>query len=371
MRVLHVGKYYPPAPGGMERMLQAICEGERPRIDSRVLVANDGPTTVHEDVNGVPVTRVASWTRVGTVAVSPAFPWWLRRQAGDLVVTHVPNPLGSLALGLQWPRPRSIVWFHSALVSHRWFYPAYRPLFLWALRTARRVVVSSPRLLEHSLDLQRLRDKCVVIPFGIDASRLAATDTTEARVAALRAQYPGALILFVGRLVPYKGLDVLLRALPGLDATAVLVGDGPLRPSLSRLAQTLGVGGRVVFAGELVDDEMRVFYHACDVFVLPSVSPTEAFGVVQLEAMACGKPVVSTDLMSGVPWVNLDGDTGLVVPPGDVAALHAALARLLDEPTMQAKMGAQGRRRVMEEFTIAKMIHRTAAMYDAVVAERP
>src|SRR5262249_26291664 len=158
------------------------------------------------------------------------------------------------------------------------------------------------------------RSKCVVIPFGIDLDRLKATPQATARVAEIVAAHPGPRLLFIGRLVPYKGVDVLVDAMASVpNATTLILGDGPLRGDLETRAAASGVSGRVRFLGALPDSEVVAHLHACDTFVLPSVTRQETFGVAQLEAMACGRPVVSTNLETGVPWVNQDGVTGLVV----------------------------------------------------------
>ena len=170
-------------------------------------------------------------------------------------------------------------------------------------------------------------------------------------------------MLFVGRLVPYKGVDVLLEALSGLNADAVIVGDGPLRPRLEALARELGVSNRVRFLGSVADAELAALYRACHVFVLPSVTRQEAFGVVQLEAMAAGRPVVSTDLGTGVGWVNRHGETGYVVPPRDPVALRDALGRLLADPELQRSMGDAAMRRVRSAFTVERMIDDILALY--------
>jgi rhamnosyl/mannosyltransferase len=368
MRVVHVGKYYPPVPGGMERVLQDLCEGERRYVDSRVVAANDRPVTVHEEVNGVPVTRVAQWARVGSVAVCPMFPLWLRRAGADITVVHEPNPVGSISQALQLSRRPSIVWFHSGLIAHRWYYPAYRSALRRSLRQASRIVVSSPRLRDQAPELRTLRDKCDVIPFGVDPARFALSVDEQSRVAEFRWRYPGPLVLFVGRLVPSKGAEVLVCAMRGLPGTLILVGEGPLAAPLKTLANALGLGDRLVLPGALPDRELAVLYHACDVFVLPSVGDNEAFGMVQLEAMACGKPVISTDLATGVPWVNRHEETGLVVPPGDPGALREALDRLLGDEALRDRFGGAGRRRVTTEFTLDRMVERTVALYRAVLA---
>ena len=369
IRVLHVGKYYPPVPGGMERVLQLLCENERPGVDSRVLVAHLGRTTVREEVAGVPVTRIASLGRVGSVGVCPTLPIWLRRLRGDVTVIHEPNPLALVSVVLaRLPGP-IIVWFHSEVVRARWKYRLfYRPFLRAVLSRAARIVVSSPALARHAVELQDFREKCAVVPFGVDLDRLAADDGIRRRAEALRAAYGPRVILFVGRFVPYKGLDVLLRALDGVDATAVLVGEGPLRGELEAQARRLPPD-RVRFVGGVSDRELTAHYHAADLFVLPSVTRAEAFGVVQLEAMACGVPVVSTDLPSGVPWVNEDGKTGLVVPPGDADRLRTALDSLLRDGPRRAELGRYARRRVERDFTLGRMAALTSQLYRDVLAE--
>jgi len=368
LRVLHVGKFYPPASGGMERVVQLLCEGERAHVDSRVLVSNGRAATVHETVRGVPVTRVAQLHAIGSVGVCPTFPWWMRRLPADVMVIHEPNPLALVTHALVRPTARLVVWFHSEVVRPQWKYRLmYRPFLRRVLRHAERIVVASPRLAEYAVELQDFREKCVAIPFGIDPAPLAAGEAVQRKAAEIRTALPGPLVLFVGRMVPYKGVDVLLRAMVGLDGHAILVGNGPMKAAWEQLAVTLGVTDRVHFQGDVDQATLTALYHACDVFVLPSVTRAEAFGMVQLEAMACGKPVISTLLPSGVPWVNRDGETGLIVEPGDDVGLRSAMNALLSDPALRKTMGDRGRARVASEFTIERMVNQTTAMYRSIV----
>jgi rhamnosyl/mannosyltransferase len=184
----------------------------------------------------------------------------------------------------------------------------------------------------------------------------------------IRREANKAIVLFVGRLVPYKGVDVLLDALTGLDAVALVVGEGPARAGLEDRARELGVSSHVRFLGSVDDRELAALYRACDVFVLPSVTRQEAFGVVQLEAMAAAKPVVSTDLGTGVGWVNKDGETGYVVPPRDARALRDALAQLLNDSGLQKSMGEAAAKRIRSSFTLERMIDNTLSLYRDVIA---
>ncbi len=369
MRVTHLGKFYPPVRGGMERVLQSLCQGERSRgVDSRALVVATERATVREEVEGVPVTRAGLLVRVGSVSVSAALIPLLRGDDSDLLVLHEPNPMALLAYAIARPRHRLIVWYHSEVIRPRWRYLAfYHPFVSFALGRAARIVVSSPALLEHAGALAPYRARAVVVPFGLPEP--VGQPTAAGSAKSLNGGRPGFVVLFVGRLVPYKGVDVLLQAMRGLDASAVIVGDGPLREALERQADALGVGDRVSFRGTLPEDALAELYAACDVLALPSTTAAEAFGLVQVEAMARGKPVVSTRVASGVPWVNQDGVTGFTVPPGDPDALRSALGRLQQDPDLRDRMGDAGRRRFREWFTHAAMVDRTAGLYEEVAAE--
>ena len=369
LRVLHVGKYYPPVPGGMERVLQVLCEQERRVIDSRVLAVNTAARTRTEVWDGVPVTRVGRVASIGSVGVCPTFPLELRRRSADVTVIHEPNPLALVSDFLARGSGPLVVWYHSEVLRPAWKYRLmYRPFLRRVLDRAARIVVSSPRLVEHARELQAYRRKCAVIPFGVELERFELADSHARRALELRRRR-GPIVLFVGRLVPYKGVSVLLDAMRDVDGTAFIVGTGPLADPLREQARRAGIADRIVFAGDVDDHELVALYHACDVFVLPSVTHAEAFGMVQIEAMACGTPVISTDLPSGVPWVNQHGETGLVVPPGDSAALAAAISRLGSDEPLRKRLGTGARRRVEREFTAARMSERTVSLYREVVAE--
>lgn len=369
MKVLHVGKFYPPVSGGMEKVVQVLCESERPAVDSRVLVAHTSPATVHETVNGVPVTRAASVKKIGAVALCPSFPYWMRRLAADVMVIHEPNPLAIVAHALVSPRSRLIFWVHAEVVRPQWRYRLfYRPFLRRCLRRAAHIVVASPAVAALAVELQPHRHKCVVIPYAIDPDRHRLEPGDQVRVDVLRSDRAESLVLFVGRMVTYKGVDVLLKALVHTRARAVLVGDGPMRNAWERMAGELGISDRVRFAGEVADSELRILYNACDLFVLPSVTRAEAFGVVQLEAMACRKPVICTELPSGVPWVNQHDETGLVVPAGDATALALAINRLAADATLRRTMGERGRARVLAHFTVPRFVEQTSSLYRSALA---
>lgn len=362
-RILHLGKYYPPVRGGIETVVETLCRGERPSAESLALVLNKALRTVHEVVDDVAVTRVGSLTQIGAVSLAPTLPVWLARSTADLLVLHEPNPMALLAYFLVRPAAPLVVWYHSEVIRPAWQYRLlYEPLLEFALRRAARIVVATPPMLDVPA-LAAHRGKCVVIPYGLETERYEPTARVTSAAGSVRKKAGVPILLFVGRLVGYKGLDVLLRALPGLEAQTIVVGDGPCRSPLQAMAHELGISDRVRFVGQVGDEELLAWYHACDAFVLPSVSRQEAFGMVQLEAMLCCRPVVSTDTNTGVSWVNQHERTGLVVPPGDAAALHNALARLVSDPALRQRLGREARARVLAEFTSGAMCRATLALY--------
>ena len=368
LRVLQVGKFYAPYRGGMETYLTQLCQGLRHAVDVDVLVANTTATTVHDVVEGIPVTRVASHGHVRATSIAPGYLRELARSRADVVHLHAPNPMAELAF-LALPRRRRtklVVTWHSDVIRQRVLGRMWRPLTRRLLERADAICVATPNHVRGSTVLPAFARKCRTCAFGVDLDGLTADPKA---VAAVRARYGGRpLVLGVGRLVYYKGFEVLVDAVRGLDATLVIAGEGERRPALEARIRALDVGDRVHLVGEQRD--LTALFAACDVFVLPSTHRSEAFGIVQLEAMAFGKPVVSTRLGTGVDWVNAHGLTGLTVPPGDVAALHAALATLLASPALRARLGSHGRRRVEREYTTTQAAEAVLAVYGELTGRR-
>ncbi len=348
----------------MERVVETLCRASRGFADNRVLVANASRRTVEEVVGEVPVTRVGTIGAVGSVHIAPAFAAHLRRAVADLIVLHEPNPWALLSYAIARPASPLVIWYHSDVVRPPLEYALfYAPIARTAYRRARRFVVSSPRLGADAPALAPYQSRIRVIPFGIDPGPW--------RAAAPKAEANDPFVLFAGRLVDYKGIDVLLEALAGSPARAVIVGDGPRRQAWEQQAQRLGVTARVRFAGEVSDAELRALMRACAALVLPSVTRAEAFGYVQLEAMAAGKPVISTDVPSGVSWVNQHEITGLVVPAGDAVALRGAIDALVADPARRDRMGRAGRARVEAEFTMERLRERLRAFYEEAAVLPP
>jgi glycosyltransferase involved in cell wall biosynthesis len=383
MRVLHVNKRYPPHIGGIERHLQELARAEarRPGMDVEVVVVAEGAAGVEWD-EGVRVHRLPGWGTLASNPVSPALHRFLtesaRSHAHDVWHFHYPFPTGELSLVCSAVgsnrRPPAVCSYHSDVVASsaakRALSTPYAALSRAFLRNVDAVLVASPQVARNSRLLAAAQDRVRVIPYGIDPAPFMRTPEGEAAAARLRDAYGTPLTLFVGRLVPYKGVDVLLRAMPYVPGSLVLVGDGPLRCDLERSSLRSGLADRVHFVGSASQDDLVTLFHAADLLVLPSVTINEAFGLVQLEAHACGVPVVSTSLPTGVPFANMHGITGLVVAPGDSQELAAALGLLLDDGFTRAELGRRARARLLSEFTLGGMVDRVLGVYEELAGGR-
>ena len=367
MKILHAAKFYPPVPGGMETVVKDLCDLTAGDWDVHVVAAHTSAATLTERCGQVTVTRAGAWGKAHSVPLCPSLPLHLWRSQADCVVLHEPNPLAGSALFLHTPAPRLIVWHHSDLLRPAWAPPTYGRVQRALYRRAACVIVSSPALAARS-DLVQQAQRVAVIPFGIRLDRFRSLDTRQKTLAdAIRQQLPGPRLLFVGRFVYYKGLDVLIDALARTQGTLLLAGEGPLGGDLRQRAAERGVADRVHFAGRVPDEDLPAYYHAADVLVLPSIAHTETFGVVQVEAMAAGLPVVSTNLPTGVPWVNQHGVSGLVVPPGNAVALAGALAQLGDDAPLRRRLGDGARSRAAAMFSLDRMIDSFRSLVEDVV----
>lgn len=368
MRIVELGKYYAPDHGGIENYTRFCAEALIDRHHVDVLVFNRENRTVRESVGGVSVTRVASVGNIASQEIAPGLFRELRRLRPDLIHLHAPNPLGVLACLMALPRVPVVVTHHSDVVRQKTLSRVTHPFYRRLLRRAVGVTVLSPRYGETSPELAAVRARLVAIPYGVNAERFAASPAVLERAAALRASLPGEgpVLAFVGRHVHYKGVEVLLAALARLPAARLLIaGDGPMRRSYEAEAVRQGVAERVRFLGTVDETTKVAVYHAADVFVLPCLNRAEAFGEVQVEAQLCRRPVVTSRVDSGVIDVTRDGETGLVVPPGDPAALAEALRRLLGDPALRDRLGHAGYRRAMACYTEAIVVPRLRRYFDA------
>ena len=376
MKVLHLGKFDGDV-GGIERYLRALLGGLPEDIVPINLVANDIASTDEHRAYRYLTVRAANRGVVASVAIAPSMPLLARRlhqeHRFDIVHLHFPDPLGQLtAMSLPRSVKRVISW-HSDVIKQRTALALYRPFLDAFVRDADAIIGATPQHFSSSQQMAagrpgQLRE---VIPYGFDTGAFAWTEDARRLQTALTRERRGRPVIFtVGRHVYYKGFDILIRALRSVDAELWIGGRGPLTESYRQSARDARVADRVRFLGFIPDTELVAYYDACDVFCMPSTERAEQFGLVQLEAMHCGKPVVATRLGTGVEYVTLDEVTGLLVEPGNETALAQALNRLLGYAALRTRLGEAGRRRVTEEFSVAQMVDKTAALYRRLVPGR-
>jgi rhamnosyl/mannosyltransferase len=261
--------------------------------------------------------------------------------------------------------------YHSDIVRQKMLGTIYSPFLRILLRQADRISVSNPTYVQTSPFLARVAEKCRVIPYGIDLSAFAASAARRQAAAEIRAAHaPKPLLLFVGRLRHYKGLNVLIDAMRAIDAHLLVVGAGMMEAEWRSQATALGLDQRITFLGDLTDDEKLTLLYAADLFVLPSTNRAEAFGIVLIEAMACGLPLISTELGTGTSFVNQHEETGLVVPPNDPGALAAAINRLLADPALRQRMSQAALARAQGEFNVTTMAARMYDLYQDVLSTK-
>lgn len=390
LKVLHIGKYFPPYTGGMETYLRDVMTAlARSGVENRALVHQSEISfrSTEERIpagqGGLGVTRAAVWARALFMPLSPTFPFLLNRlireQQPDLLHLHLPNASAFWALLV--PRARRVAWtihWHSDVpVSEhkralRWFYRLYRPFERALLKRARRVVATSSPYLESSAPLRDFRDKCVVVPLGLDPTHLGeAPSPAEHTASAGTSASPPLRVLAVGRLTYYKGFEYLLRAAAQVPAAQVdLVGTGELEASLRELAGELQLNRRVTFHGRASAEELRALLDGCDCLCLPSIERSEAFGIVLLEAMYCRRATVASNLPgSGMTWVVQPGVTGELVAPRDAQALAGTLRKLSGDRGKLARFGAAGRERFDAVFHIEQSAESLRQVFAQVCSE--
>lgn len=387
MRVLHIGKYYPPCAGGMERFLADLLGALHEKgVSVAALVHNDSPG-LHgvppADCADFPIYRAPTYGRLLYVPLAPSFPAWMNRAirefSPDILHLHLPNSSAFSALVLSSARRLPwVVHWHADFVASRierrlaLAYRLYRPLEQRLLGKSDAVVATSPPYLDQSEALRPWRSRSSTISLGLDEARLVDPPPRDLEEAESVWGSAPLRVLAIGRLTYYKGYEVLLRSIARLpEARLLIVGAGETYRRLSDLKDILRLGARVSLLGYRADPELWALLSTCDVVCLPSIERTEAFGLVLLEAMRFGKPVIATDIPgSGTGWVVRRAGHGLLVPPGDDGALADAMNLLKDDLEMRRRMGAKGAGALKSEFNIRSVAETVSDLYRSVLVGR-
>jgi rhamnosyl/mannosyltransferase len=369
MRVLHFFKtYYPDSVGGIEQVIRQLCIGTgHLGVVNQVLSLSRHKDLRPFEFEGHTVTRVPLNFEIASNGFSLAAIGELARlaAASDVVHYHFPWPFMDLAHFIARVNKPSVLTYHSDIVRQKHLLRLYQPLKHRFLQSVDTIVATSPNYLASSAVLDRYRDKTRIITYGLDKSTYPRPDP--ARLAAWRARVGPRFFLFVGVLRYYKGLHILLDAVAGTDYPVVIVGAGPIEQELKAHAERLGLR-HVMFVGAVEDLDKVALLELCYAVAFPSHLRSEAFGISLLEGAMFGKPMISSEIGTGTSYINIDQQTGLVVPPSDPAALRAAMRTLWDDPARARAMGVRAQARYHELFTSEQMAGSYTELYRELVA---
>jgi glycosyltransferase involved in cell wall biosynthesis len=372
LKVLQIYKdYYPPVKGGIEKHVNLLANGLHSRgVQVEVLVSNTRMKMESECFEGIQIYKAPQIGRFASAPLNITMSCWLRRlgERADILHFHFPNPTAELAYLISRLNKKYVVTYHSDIIRQVYLKILYAPFMHHFLRCADKIIATSPQYFKTSATLMKYKKKCEIIPLGIDLNQFNCNYDRLAVTSRIRKNHGTPIVLFVGKFRYYKGIHVLLQAMKKVNAKLLIVGaDHSLETTVANQIEQVGLQGKIELLGELSDERLSDYLHSCDVFVLPSVQRSEAFGLVQLEAMACGKPVVCTELGTGTSYVNEHQRTGLVVPPNDPDALAKAINHLLHNPFICEQYGISGLSRVQNFFSLEKMIDRTEQLYRQVL----
>ncbi|OGS06497.1 MAG: hypothetical protein A2270_07370 [Elusimicrobia bacterium RIFOXYA12_FULL_51_18] len=373
-RILQANKLYYPYIGGIETIVQQIAEGLAGKFAMEVLTCNTVFFNSKEVINDVAVTRLRAFNlkSLTTMPISLAYPFVFKERSSkyDVSLIHAPFPLGEMGALLANKNTKIVCWWHSDIIRQKKLLKVYKYIVNRYLERVDHIVVATPGHITSSIFLNKFKYKCSVIPYGVDITRFTLTPDLQSHIANLRIKHGPRIILFVGRLVYYKGCEYLLEAMKNVDAKLIVIGSGPLNGILQDTITHEGLRDKVETIPSVSEEDLRAYYHACDIFVLPSVENSEGFGIVQIEAMACKKPVINTSLPTGVPWVSVNGLTGFTVPPRDSESLANAINKLLMDSDLRLRFGENARNRVLEHFTLDKMLSSIGTLFSALGHKR-
>lgn len=370
MKILQVGKFY-PVKGGVEKVMYDIMIGlsESDVHCDMLCAATDGQTPGEFDINTHSrMFCMPTFVKLAATMISPAMIFKLRRirKQYDVIHIHHPDPMACIALFFSSYRGKVVLHWHSDILKQKILLKFYAPFQHWLIKRADVIVGTTPVYVEQSPFLQTVQDKVTAIPIGIVPLKPSVRNAER-----IKSRYPGKKIVFsLGRLVEYKGFKYLIEAASKLgdDYVFLIGGTGPLREQLQNQIDDLGIGERVILLGYVANEELPDYFEASDLFVLSSVQKTEAFAIVQIEAMSCGTPVVATRIKgSGVSWVNEHGISGLNVFPYDSQSMAEAISEILENSRLYSILKKGAHRRYRSLFIRERMINKCIELYQQIL----
>ena len=378
MKILQTNIAYYPKVGGIETTITTLSEGLANNYgeDVNVLTCSEvkRTRTIEGVINGVKVKYLPTYNFLSSLPISPGYFKAITKYSGDILHIHEPFPLADLSLllfpELQKKFSRIVVSWHSDIIRQKWVLSFYKKYIFRFLKMVDKIIVSNPNMIKNSDFLPSFEDKIEVIPIGVNLNWVDPFQDSGVLSDEIQISNKGTMALCVGRLVYYKGLEYLIDALNLVpDASLIIIGSGPLKNKLSDRINKLNLASRIKILPEVDEKTLHSYYKACDLFILPSVEKSETYGIVQIEAMACGKPLICTDLGTGTTFINQHEVTGLVVPPRNTKLLAEAIDKLAKNFELRKQLGSRGRERALKEFTAEKMVAETYKVYQNLLKE--
>lgn len=368
MKILHFYKTFSPnAFGGIEMSIRQLCCASSKTLEVTDSILSLSPHPVEEfQTDTYTAYQVKEHLNIASNAISFSVLGKFRELAAksDIIHCYFPWPFMDLICILSNIKKPILVTYESDIVRQKYLMPFYKPLMLYFLSRVDHIVATSPNYLQTSPVLQRYQEKTSVIPIGLDKEMYPVPG--EAVLRKWRETFPQPFFLFVGVMRRYKGLHILLEAVKNTDLPVVLLGGGPMELALKKQAQQLGLSN-VYFVGTLPEEDKVALLMLCHALVFPSHLRSEAFGISLLEGAMFGKPLISTEMGTGTSYININQETGYVVPPNDPDALRHAMQDLYQNEILAKKMGKNAEVRYRMLFTADKMASAYHAIYQRLL----
>lgn len=368
LKVLHFYKtYYPDSFGGIEQVIFQLCEGGTHRgIDSTVLSLSPRGSIVNQKIGShtvycSPINFEAASTPFSFQAIKD---FKKLAQQADIIHYHFPFPFMDMVHFISGINKPTVVSYHSDIVKQKNILKIYTPLMNLFLGSVSRIVAASPNYVATSATLKKFSRKVTVIPYGLDEDSYP-TPLSE-RIDFWKNKFGTRFFLFIGAFRYYKGLHILIEAAKNSSYPIVIVGAGPIESELKKQAEKLDIQN-IYFLGAVSDEDKASLLSLCYAVVFPSHLRSEAFGITLLEGAMYGKPLISSEIGTGTTFINIDQQTGLVVPPSDPVALRTAMDQLWDDIELSEKFGRNARNRYLENFTSEKMVSSYIDLYNEII----
>lgn len=369
MKILYIDKYCFPLKTAVESFVYILANKIKDKVDISILVSNDKIRTNIENTRGISITRMARFLEIRSTPICFSLPGWMRKIKSDIIHFTFPNLFAIISYLIARPKVKVICSYHSDTYRKRFLSLFYKLFLIKFFKKVDKIIISDEDFLRNSEILKRFRNKCEVIPYGVDIKKFNNLGDIEQKICEFNERYGYDLILYRGNLNSCEGIDYLIKAMRDVNAKLLIIGDGPLRKKLESLTKEKDINEKVIFLGDVPPYESRAYLHSSLMLVSPLLSPSDDFEVNQLEAFASGIPVISTDLGSIVPGTNRHRETGLVVPPEDSRALAEAINTLLKNEKLRLEFGENAKRKALKDYNIEYIGNKIFNLYENITAE--